>query len=72
MKICKVKFMKVDFDKYFNGENNYYTITEKYFANETDAINFIDNDMVEYVPTFGTTKIVKEAGAGHIEIIEIE
>ena len=71
-KIFAVKFLGTDWDKYFGGSANFIVLTRKFFSTEEKAQEFIDNEYSEYVDTWDEVVVVKEAGDGTLEILEID
>ena len=71
MKIYRVNYKKINFNKYFQGAYNYYDNAEKFFTTQEKAEEFVATEEKEYVQTWQKEKIVKAVGVGKIEEIEV-
>ena len=72
MTIFRVNYNKTNFGRYFSGSNYYKDNVNKYFTTREKAENFVNTEVMEFVPTWNRNEVVKPAGVGEIfeEIVE--
>jgi hypothetical protein len=72
MTIYKVNYMRANMDKYFMGANDYFDKAEKLFTTEEKAKEFVATEETVFVGTWGKNHVVKKAGVGVVEKVEVE
>ena len=71
MTIYRVKYNKINFNRFFAGYHHYYDEAEKFFTTKEKAEEFVATEVKEYVPTWKKEEVVKKVGEGKIEEIEV-
>ena len=72
MTIYKVTYMRTNMDKYFMGADNYFDKAEKLFTTKEKAEAFVATEETIFVEIWGKSHVVKKAGVGVIEKVEVE